>query len=46
MSEGAYKPDGLRLVFDIENVPGWLHKNLTIKIMAYLNTFKSESKKD
>ena len=46
MSEGAYKPDGLRLVFEIENVPDWLHKDLTIKIMAYLNTFKVESNKD
>ena len=46
MSEGAFKPDGLRLVFEIENVPGWMQRDLTIKIMAYLNTFKSELKKE
>ena len=46
MSEGAYKPDGLRLIFDIENIPDWMRKDLIIKIIAYLNTFKSESNKD
>lgn len=44
MADGAYKPDGLRLIFEIENIPSYMQRDLTIKIMTYLNIFKAESK--